>query len=209
MNIECIEWLAPFKDVVLIITGITGSVVAVKGLSTWRRQLYGQSEYDIARRILKSVYLFREHLINARHPFMSYSPEPNLPKEKLEEMSDKEKKWHSEGQAWEERWKPVAKSRAELDTNLLESEIYWEKTIWDAVRPMVELQAELIVAIEEHLERINPSDPDPSYTGDEWKRVSKVIYSRSDRNKDEFLDKLLVAVEKVEKLLKPHIKKKK
>lgn len=48
------EILSIIKEIVITGAAITGSIVAVKGLSTWQRQLKGQSEYDLSRKILAS-----------------------------------------------------------------------------------------------------------------------------------------------------------
>ncbi len=205
MAYDC--WIPAIKDAVLAIAAIIGSVVAILGLNTWRRQLYGQSEYDLAKRILKSVYLFREVITNARHPFMQYSATPDLPKEKLDQLSNEEKEWYAKAQAFESRWEPVAKARAELDANVLESEVFWGNQVKDKAACLRELHAELLVAIEEHLKRTNPKNPDKSYGGEDLKRNRAIIYGRIDRTKDSFLDKLLTAVEAIEAILKPFIKK--
>jgi len=189
-----------------MIIGIGGLIVAVLGLSTWRRQLYGQSEYDIAKRLLKSLYLFREVINNVRHPIMLYSAVPDLPKEKLEALSDKEKVWYSSAQAFEKRWEPTAKARTELDINVLESEVFWGNKIKDKMQPLRTLQAELLCAIEDHLERTNPAGPQP-YSNDDYKRDRAIIFGKSDRTKDLFLNEMLTAIEEIEAVLKPYMKK--
>jgi hypothetical protein len=205
MAYEC--WVPLLKDALLAIAAVIGSIVAILGLSTWKRQLYGQSEYDLAKRILKSVYLFREVVNNARHPFMQYSATPDLPKDKLEQLSKEEKEWYAKAQAFEKRWEPVAKARADLDMNVLESEVFWENEIKDKIAKLKELHAELLVGIEEHLERTNPSHPDETYRAEDLKRNKAIIYGRSDRTKDPFLDKMLTAIEDIESILKPYIRK--
>lgn len=202
----CESWIPVIKDGVLAIAAIIGSVVAILGLNTWRRQLYGQSEYDLAKRILKSVYLFREVISNARHPFMQYSATPDLPKEKLKELSKEEKEWYAKAQAFEKIWEPVAKARAELDTNVLESEVFWGNQVKDKVTSLRELHAELLVAIEEHLEKTNPKEPDETCRGEDLKHNRAIIFGKTDRTKDPFLDKLLTAIEGIEGILKPFIK---
>lgn len=204
MAYEC--WVPVLKDAILAVAAIIGSIVAILGLSTWKRQLYGQSEYDLAKRLLKSVYFFREVISNARHPFMQYSATPDLPKDKLDQLSKEEKEWYAKAQAFEKRWEPVAKARAELDTNVLESEVFWGNEVKDKVASIRQLHAELLVAIEEHLERTNPKDPDESYRDDDLKRNGAIIYGKSDRTKDPFLDKMLTAIEDIESILKPFIR---
>ena len=205
MSYEC--WVPLIKDAILAIAGVIGSVVAILGLNTWKRQLYGQSEYDLAKRLLKSLYLFREVINNARHPFMQYSATPDLPEEKLEQLSRQEKDWHAQAQAWEKRWEPVAKARADLDTNVLESEVFWGNEIKDKMAKLSRLQAELLVAIQEHIERTDPRNPDETYHGQDSRRNKEIMYGMSDRSKDAFLDRMLTSIEDIEVVLKPYIKK--
>jgi len=196
-------WLFPVvRDLVLIF-------VAVCGLTTWKRQLHGQSKYDIAKRLLMSLYLFREAITNARCPIVEYYAVPDLPKEKLETLSAMEKEWHSKVQAYEKRWSPMAKAQAELDINMLESEVFWGNEIKDKIQPLRRLRAELHVAIEDHLERTNPNNHDKtySYSGDDCKKNRAIIYGKDDRAKDPFLNKMLTAIEAIEAVLKPCINK--
>lgn len=205
MSYEC--WIPLIKDVILAIAGVVGSVVAILGLNTWKHQLYGQSEYDLAKRLLKSLYLFREVMNNARHPFMQYSSVPDLPKDRLEQLSKEEKEWYAQAQAFEKRWEPVSKARAELDTNILESEVFWGDEIKGKMAKLSRLQAELLVAIEEHLERINPKNLDDTYRGDDLKKNWAIMYARNDRSKDAFQDRMLTAIEEIESILKSYIRK--
>ena len=200
-------WVSIAKDVILALAGIIGSVVAILGLSTWKRQLYGQTEYELAKRLLKSLYYLREVITDARHPFMLYSTEPDLPKEKLEYMSKEEKDWHSQVQAWEKRWEPIAKARADLDTNVLESEVYWGNEIKVKMEQVYRLQGELFRAIQEHMLRTNPRDRDTNLTGKEIKRLRAIMYGIGDRSSDDFMDRFLKSIEEVENILKPYIKK--
>jgi hypothetical protein len=195
------------KDVALAVAGIIGSVVAILGLNTWKRQLYGQSEYDLAKRLLKSLYLFREVINNARHPFMQYSSVPDLPKDRLEQLTKEEKEWYAQAQAFERRWEPVSKARAELDTSILESEVFWGDKVKEKMTRISRLQAELLVAIEQHLDRTNPQDPDDTYHGDDLKKNKSIMYARNDRSKDAFQDRMLTAIEDIETILKPYIRK--
>jgi hypothetical protein len=156
---------------------------------------------------LKSLYLFREVMNNARHPFMPYSSVPDLPKDRLEQLSKEEKEWYAQAQAFEKRWEPVSKARAELDTNILESEVFWGDEIKGKMAKLSRLQAELLVAIEEHLERINPKNLDDTYRGDDLKKNWAIMYARNDRSKDAFQDRMLTAIEEIESILKSYIRK--
>ena len=53
-------YLPVVKDFVTIVSLIIASVVAILGLQTWRRQLKGTAEYDLARKVLMAVYKLRD-----------------------------------------------------------------------------------------------------------------------------------------------------
>ena len=45
--------------------------------------------------MLGSVYELREAILRVRNPFMQYSKEPDLPEDKLKELSQREREWHT------------------------------------------------------------------------------------------------------------------
>jgi len=49
------EYLSMLQGIVSIIALIIGSYVALVGLTTWKRQIAGQAEYDLVRRVLTSA----------------------------------------------------------------------------------------------------------------------------------------------------------
>ena len=88
-------WLPIIKDAVLTGAAIIAGYVGLKGLGTWRRQLKGNTEYELAKSLLKAVYELREAIVSARFPGMIYLREPDMPEEKLKELSEQEKKWRN------------------------------------------------------------------------------------------------------------------
>lgn len=119
------ETVAIVKDVVLAIAAIVAASVGLRGLGTWRRQLRGNTGYQLAKNILSSVYELREAIAGVRSPLMQYSREPELSQDKLRELSHREKEWHAWAQAYQRRWDPVPAAKAKLDSNLLEAEVVW------------------------------------------------------------------------------------
>ena len=59
-------WVEPAKEIILTIAAIIGVVVAFVGLRTWRKQLKGNTEYELARRFLHSVYRTYANLFTNR-----------------------------------------------------------------------------------------------------------------------------------------------
>jgi len=56
------------KDIVLTLTAITGAIVAAKGLSTWKRQINGQAEYNLSKNLLTNLFKYRDTISNIRNP---------------------------------------------------------------------------------------------------------------------------------------------
>jgi hypothetical protein len=53
-------WVGLAKDAITGIAAGVASVVAVAGLHTWKRQLHGNTNYELARGLLRSAYKLRE-----------------------------------------------------------------------------------------------------------------------------------------------------
>ena len=64
------EWLDLGRSVLVASAAITGVVVALVGLRTWRHQLKGKTEYELARRLLRAAYTVRGEFQRVRSPLM-------------------------------------------------------------------------------------------------------------------------------------------
>src|SRR4051812_35656253 len=59
------------KDVATIAGACVAIYVALHGLSTWRRQLVGNAQHELARRLLRSAYKIRDGLMALRNPMIT------------------------------------------------------------------------------------------------------------------------------------------
>lgn len=179
--------------------------VGLMGLGTWRRQLKANTEYVLAKDLLRSIYELREAISSARHPFMQYSQEPDMPEEKLKELSEKEKRWHAMVQAYQKRWDPVPKAKSAFDTTLLEAEVVWGKKIVEITEPLNGLIGELLWAIQDHLDAMNPTSDYDRPGADEVKKRRNTMNARGTGDQDEYKNRLEAVIKSIEKELKPHI----
>lgn len=62
-------------DLLTTASVMVGAYVAIKGLGEWKKQLTGNSEYDLARRVLIKTFRFRDTFNQARNPFMNLNTE--------------------------------------------------------------------------------------------------------------------------------------
>lgn len=62
------------RDCVVALSAIVTASVAVYGVSTWRRQQTWKSEYELSKRIIRLLYLYRDAISGVRYPHMQYDP---------------------------------------------------------------------------------------------------------------------------------------
>ena len=56
------------RDALTALAAVGAVVIGGLGLSTWRRQLKGHAEYELARRVLRALYTARDNLFHVRSP---------------------------------------------------------------------------------------------------------------------------------------------
>lgn len=196
------------KEVVTTVATCIGVGIAWAGLTTWNRQLKGQTEYELSRRVLRCTYNLREALRNVRRPEILLD-EQVLPDDNAS-MSEKQIGHYVMETAYRNRWEKVQDARSELQTELLEAEVVWGNVLAKHFEPLFKLQQELISYINAYLVEF---DPDAS------QEVKAVHYAmRRERRPvnfnlpgarvDPFWTDVESAISDIESQLKPYLKKK-
>lgn len=204
-----VEIVALTKDIVLTVGAVVAMYVAVRGLSTWNRQLKGGVEYDLTRRLLKCTYRLREAIKTARNPIMFQNEQPNPPDAESHVMSYEERRYYGLSQAYQGRWNKVTAARDDLQTELLEAEVIWGKAIHEQFEPLFTLQLELFSDIHSYLIVCNPAEhADSKHAISEIRRKRReVLYDTSSFEPDPFSIDIEKAISGIETFLKPHLKK--
>src|SRR4030067_3265581 len=79
-NILCIAaGTISITDIVTSLSAFTAVIIAGIGLYTWKMQLKGTAKYDIARKLLKSVYNVKYAIEALRSRHMTIIKEANPP----------------------------------------------------------------------------------------------------------------------------------
>lgn len=206
-ELTCTEIVALLKDIVLSGAAITGAVVAVKGLGTWQRQLKGQSEYELSRRILVTLFKYRDAINGVRHPAMWVYEMPTPSEDEAKSMSPEQIRFYGTSKAYQARWDKVQSERTSLYADLLEAEAIWGNELKDLFKNIFDLQHELFTRVRHYIELINPD------TDKESKEVIKnidkkgrdIMYDNLSDEPDEYKKDLISAIEKIEKYLKPKL----
>ncbi len=210
MNATCIaHYISIGKDVVLAVVAIVGACVAVRGLSTWNRQLKGGVEYDLTRRLLRNTYRLREAIKNVRNPVMWAAEMPAPPDEQREKMNPQAIRHYGEARAYQLRFDRVTEIRNELSTELLEGEVLWNNEIRTKYDPLFKLEQELFVTISTHLRATDPKSDDRRRGAAQQAFESRrdVMYDLSGQTPDEFSQDMATAIASIETFLKPRLRK--
>ncbi len=171
---------------------VVGAIVAFIGINAWKKQLKGSTEYELAKRYLKSVYKIRDAIKYVRNPFISIDEMAVALKENGVENPDYSNNQQTNRAVYSVRWKKVMEARIDLDVELLEAEVIWGK---EAVNVIGDLNAQinkLYVSLKMFLEERNVK-PDRD-----------IIYDIGDQ--DTFNPEVQKAIEKIESFIKPHLK---
>ena len=197
------------KDLIVALAAVVGAAIAWRGLQTWKRQLKGGVEYDLARRLMRCTYLYRDALIALRHPAMFGWEMPSPPDDVRAEMSHDEIRHFGTARAYQSRWEKVTAARTALDTELIEAEVLWGDGVKGVYESMFALQHELFGVVLMYLRATDPKENAHTKESllDALAKKRDIMYDLSGVQPDEFSKDLSSAVGKVEEFVKPHLQK--
>ena len=201
------ECITAGKDIIVAGSAASAAFFAYLGLSTWRKELKGKSEYQLAKDVLKSVYKVREAFKHVRNPVIFQYEYP-------EEMTDRhghlkqENRHEGTAHVYQERWKIMDEAFSELEGYHLDAQVEWGAEFQDVIKDLRSCRAELLVAIQRMLERMKDTYDKEVLSVDERAEERSVLYHLGgDSKHDKFTPDIDTAIEKFEKWLRPHIKK--
>ncbi len=188
---------SPIQDVTSILSTlatIAGVVLAIIGFSTWKDQLKGKTNYDLARRYLRSVYRMRDAIKFVRNPFIPLSEiESSI---KLSGINIDENDYRANQIVYNERWKKVIEAESDLKLERWEAEVSWGKQAIEIEKDFHQCIIELLTALTVYFDR----DIEISMRG----KYRDLIYDVGEN--DPFNKRMEQAILKIENFLSPHIK---
>lgn len=198
------------KTAVEIGTGaaaLVGAGVAVAGLRTWRAQLRGQTEYNLARRVLRGVFEIRDQIAVVRNPFIPGQEMVAAFKEAGVEPQDGNliRDQRMSGFVYQQRWKGLSKALSDLRVDVLEAEVLWGEPIRNADRDLRSCVNELFVSVEMYL-RTKNNEHATGKPGVDFEKYFKIVHQISENPaEDPFTGKVSEAVKTFETFLRPHL----
>lgn len=193
------------RDFIIVVVSIVGACTARSALSTWQRQLHGSTEYELSRRILKSIYRVRDSIKMVRNPFMG-QPEIEAALRQLTENT-------AEGNvtrqiteatilAYNIRWGKLADNLRELEVECLESEVFWKREVHELVQPLHDAINELHSALRKYLRE---RDDRAVYSAEDIEEIERIVFGFSfEQENDAFAKRVQAAIIETEKFLSPN-----
>ena len=194
------------KDLSLMITAAIGSYVALRGLSTWKRQIAGQSNHTLSKTLLVNIIKYRDAINSIRHPSLLFYEWYTPTDEEVKGMSNEKIIFYCQCKAYEMRWNKIRDCQNDIYANTIEAEALWDEYLASKWKELREVDEELAKEITNFL-RLR----DPDCTSEEreiiegnFKHTSNVVFS-SKIEKDIFGERVIKHINEIISYLKNKI----
>ena len=144
--------------IVAVTIAAVGVGVAASGLWTWKAQLRGKTEYEVARRVLRAALWVRDEISVVRTPMIftgemvAAFQDAGLDSEKIEVMKDS----RTNQLVYSRRWKSLMKAMSDFSAELLEAEALWGSKVREPERQLRGCVAELGASIMMYFRDLSP-----------------------------------------------------
>lgn len=200
-------YLSFFKDLFTIISLAIAGIVAIKGLQTWRHQLKGTANYELAKRILKATYRLRDTLQSVRSPLMLAGEISHAMKEAQLDVKPSDEDYHATSTAavYQQRWKPVIEAYQALELEAVEAEAIWGPEARAATTSIRKSINSLSTALDLYLRDLQPRGPRilDNLSRDTFQRI--VFSMANTPEEDRYLKELISAVNAIEEIARPYL----
>ena len=186
---QLLVWISPVTDVIVAVAAIATAGMAIWGFQNWKRQVWGQSEHECARRLLVSIRQVQYSFESARSPlgFMSEG-------EGLSGM-------------FNDRLRILDAAFREMQTNGIGAEVLWgSEKIRGLLDPIAKCCMKWKISVGRYCQLETQYSKShrtmPPNMVKEWERLEKITYGDRD---DVFHGELVDSVSKAEAFLRPRI----
>lgn len=126
------------KDLLTGIGALVIAAIAISGINTWKKQLKGKTDYEIARDYLRAAIKVKNAIDDLRNPGISIG-EQKAAREKYPFSDDNYITEHQKDTraVYSVRWDAVRDAWEELDRKIIEAEISWDVEAIECSRPLI------------------------------------------------------------------------
>jgi hypothetical protein len=197
-----------FSNILVGIAAIITSVVAIYGISTWKKQIISKAEFDLATRLMKSIYDVRSSIEFVRSPIITRN-EIALAKTDTESQGDLDQgykpEYYVQKALYMKRWEMISKSLVNLNTTLLEAKALWGGNLVEEMTSQIfECIKKLDYAIDRHLMAIQY--PETKNRVDQVNNQRILASTRGFSEEDGFRKEVNDSIEVVEAFIRPKLR---
>lgn len=209
--IDFTKFVGSVKDILLSVGACVAMHVGLKGLSTWRRQLLGSAEHDVARRILRASLKMREAIRGVRSPAM-WGDEMERGVKKYGPTDRPATQLESTRAAYALRFEKVDEARLDLDLETIEGEILWGEGIRTLTDKLHLAAGELGIALMQYLaERKTPESPINDRTVlerqvEEEMRIRHIVFFGGGPDDDTLTAKITDTLKEIDTFCRPKLR---
>lgn len=200
-----LEYLTATKDIVVGLSAAFGAFIAWRGLSTWRRQLRGQADFEAARCLARATYKLRHAVQAARVPLVAVQEFPAG--YKGDDVSSGEERRSAWAHVYAARWKHVWDGLQEFDAAQLEAEALWgieTRTVTDKLpQCCTDLRLAMQAVIDDEGSKGRNFRSDTEF----GQAIRRTAHGTPENKENPFNWKLTDAVMGIEAVLRPHLKR--
>lgn len=204
------------KDVFSIVGTVVGAVISAAtigvaiyfgraGLHTWRKQLRGSADHDLARRLLIELYKHRDEIQRARSPAI-FSFESVPFEGEVESEDPKRSSYDATARAYRRRLTAMDASRNPLQATMLEAEAVWGTTLKELMEHIFKLEREFVIYVQVYLHALNSEiSIQGSFVRHERLLERRNVLYHLDSPDDVYWSEMLKALSEVENHLRAHL----
>lgn len=204
------EVITAIRDGVMMIAAGIASYVAIVGLNTWRKQLTGTTEYELAREVLRAVYKLRDRVDMLRTHRRSFAEENKIDLEKAFQnqprVNDQEFKLILQGEVLRLRWPAVQEALSEFELASIEAEVLFGPDVREKLDYLKEFVKQLANSCEVYYSFVERKELDKA------EKIGKFIFGSWEWNDEHtlltFNKPPKLSIDEVTKALIPYLKKK-
>jgi len=188
------------QNIILALSGTAATLFAFLGLTAWRKEIKGKSEYEKAKKVLKAVYKVYRAFVYVRNPAIF---QYEYPKEMTESWGHLKEEFYYEGECYvyDNRWKILTEAFLELEEQNLDAQVEWGTEFQEIIVPLRKCKGKLLNAIQNILETKKKNSQAPMC---DIMAERAILYYEKD---DKFTIEINKAIKLFENKLRPHIKK--
>jgi hypothetical protein len=192
--------LVNFNSLVSSFAYLVAAYVGIKGLSTWKAQLKGDQDYNLAKSLMLNIYKYQEAMTQLRSPAIWASEYPDSDEEL--NMPQNKRRFKEVSYAYQKRWEKIGEIRPKIFEQTLEGQAIWDDKIRHLIEELLKLENNVIFALSDYLRAINPDLNE----GSKEKVDGKWMYDSLDDENDIYRKSFREKFKPIENYLKPKLK---